>query len=166
MNTLGTNANVSILPIAAGSFGTPVPNPVPPGISNVNIPFTDLGPRDSIICFRILLTAQNKSCWQDVCVYLPECDEHSNLNKIQALSFFSLAPNPADDVVLIQLSPLQTDNNTIEVRDLSGKLIENHHLDRDETQRKLTITNWSEGIYYVTLKSNGVYRGTIKLVKQ
>jgi hypothetical protein len=165
MNTLGTNANVSILPIAAGSFGAPVPNPIPPGISNINIPFNDVGPRDSIICFRILLTAQNKSCWQDVCVYLPECDDHSNLSKIQALSYFSLAPNPANDVVMLHYSPLNTENNTIEVRDLSGKLIENHQLNSDRTQRKIMTTNWADGIYYVTLKSNGVYRGTIKLVK-
>ncbi|MDQ3073758.1 MAG: hypothetical protein M3Q97_10905, partial [Bacteroidota bacterium] len=67
-NSLGSDANVTVLPISGGTFGASVPNPVPAGLQTINFPFTDLAPRDSIICFRILLDNGTKKCWQDVCV--------------------------------------------------------------------------------------------------
>lgn len=165
-NTVGAGATVSILPISEGVFGTPSPATVPAGISTINVPFTDLGVRDSIICFRVLLTLNGKSCWQDVCVYLPVCDDHHNNINIKDITYFSISPNPASELVQIQFNSVNLDNNYIEVKDLNGKDIHSQKVEMNSTEMQLKVSDWAPGVYFVSLKSNGAFRGSIKLIVQ
>lgn len=165
-NTVGSGASVSILPISGGVFGTPNPATVPSGISTINVPFTDIGVRDSIICFRVLLTLNGSSCWQDVCVYLPICDDHNSNINITELNYFSVSPNPTNEIAQIQFNAVNSDNNYIEVKDLNGKEIYTQKLDQSSTELQLMVSDWAPGVYFVSMKNNGVFRGSIKLIVQ
>lgn len=74
-NPYGINANLTILPITAGTFSPITPNPIAPGMQFVHTIFTDLAPANSIICFRVVLTnpLTNQTCWKDICLALPRC---------------------------------------------------------------------------------------------
>ncbi|MBK7957292.1 MAG: PKD domain-containing protein [Bacteroidetes bacterium] len=167
-NTLGTNANVSVLPIPGGVFGAPSPAVIPPGINNVSIPFTDNNPRDSIICFRVLLSTPTISCWQDICVYLPVCDsnDHVNIHNQTPLSFFTVAPNPANQSVTIQYVQQTDASNVIEVRNIEGRIVHQQFLNNSTNQTQLDIMYWPQGTYYISLRSDEIYRGTIQLSVQ
>jgi len=166
-NTLGAPATVNFLPIVAGTFGAPSPLSVATGISTVNVSFTDANPRDSIICFRILITtATGKTCWQDVCVYLPKCKDNQNSIEQADITYFSLSPNPTQDFVNIQFYASYLENNYIEIIDLNGKIVSTQHVSANETNLKLNVKEWASGTYFVSLKSNGVFRGSIKLIVQ
>jgi len=166
-NTLGAPATVNFLPIVAGTFGAPSPLSVATGISTVNVSFTDANPRDSIICFRILITtATGKTCWQDVCVYLPKCKDNQNSIEQADITYFSLSPNPTQDFVNIQFYASYLENNYIEIIDLNGKIVSTQHVSANETNLKLNVKEWASGTYFINLKSNGVFRGSIKLIVQ
>lgn len=164
-NTLGGPANVSLMNIIGGTFGSPSPNPVPSGISTIAIPFTDTGARDSIICFRVLLSLKDKLCWADVCIYLPDCDKLSTASFDPSLSYFVLYPNPSSDMVNIDYNMSGSHSNRIDIVDAMGKIVQTHSLSSNLDQTKLDISSLAKGVYSVRFMSDGQFKGTIKLSK-
>jgi hypothetical protein len=158
------NANLSILPIAAGTFGAVSPNPVPPGMTTITVPFTDTNPRDSVICFRVLMTAGNKTCWQDVCIFLPDCTGLGVEDKGKYLSYFTAYPNPARDEVTVDYRLYEGRPATLVLSDLSGREVMRQSLGNNATKRTFNTSSLSGGMYVVTLIQEGTPPASIKLI--
>lgn len=164
-NYLGSSAIPSVLPISGGTFGSISPNPVPAGMQTLNMPFVDEGPRDSIICFRIILTTATHTCWQDVCVYLPECDELS-VGRMLMPTYFSIAPNPASNRISIYHSTSVNSTNVLHIYNAVGKVVMEIPLENGRSGEEIDLTALPSGMYFVSLTADGQSRGTIKLMKQ
>lgn len=162
-NTLGSGAVPSILPISGGYFGAITPNPVPAGLQTLEIPFTDVPGRDSIICFRILLELDGHTCWQDVCVYLPECDELS-ISSLNKLTYFSIAPNPANDGVRIFHNSSGNSENKVVIYNTAGQQVRELKLDNLRSGQFISTSDLPDGMYIVNFTSDGQDRGRLKLI--
>ena len=74
------------------------------------------------------------------------------------LNGFSLTPNPANDLVSVQLD---TDDLTdIEVRDLRGKVVYTNQVVKNTN---LEVSTWNQGVYFMTI-ANDLGRSTSRLV--
>ena len=148
-NNFGSNGTLSVLPVSGGSFGTISPNPVPPGLTTVEIPFTDVNPSDSIICFRILMEVNGRFCAQDVCVYLPEC-RFTGITSGFSASNFRVMPNPASDQLSVKGDFEQ--DATLTIINTSGKVFRTALVDKNETL--LDITDLKPGIYLIKVQQS------------
>jgi len=148
-NTFGTSANVSILPIAAGTFGAITPNPVPMGTSTISTIFTDTGSPDSIICFRVLITnpITHEICYRDICVSLPPCDELGVAPDL-ANKAVKIYPNPANDFVIISIDG-DFGNASITLTDVNGRRLQNTPVQTSEENYRLDLSSYEAGIYFV-----------------
>ncbi|MES2779988.1 MAG: PKD domain-containing protein, partial [Bacteroidota bacterium] len=150
-----SSGTVSVLPISAGVFGAITPNPIGSGMQTFNILFTDSLPVDSIICFRVLLSdGFGKTCWEDVCVYLPPC-EHTGLDVTMAEKVrIAIAPNPASDNFKVYYTvPYINEAFSIEITDVSGKLIQHTDLKNRNGVQEFNDLQMSEGVYFVNIKT-------------
>lgn len=77
---------------------------------------------------------------------------------------FSLAPNPSQDVFSITAQTKHTDNCTITITDITGKLIEEHHTSFMETLQ-IDCSKWQKGLYFITV-SNTQSRSNFKFLKE
>jgi hypothetical protein len=168
LNPFANNATVSILPIAAGTFGPITPNPVPPGIQTVSTIFTDLAPANNIICFRVLLTdvVTNQSCWKDICIALPPCDSNASvLYNVEESFSLVMYPNPASDQTRLSYQFLHPSADMkIVITDLNGKLLETIVPNDFAGETILNTANWYQGVYFVKVLKDGRDIGTSKLV--
>ena len=126
-NIYGANGNLSVASGSGGTFGTISPNPVPPGLTTIEIPFFDTNPHDSIICFTLLMEVNDRICAADLCIYLPDC-EFIGLNGANGADF-KVMPNPARDQITVNgafkpgatLSILSVSGNVCEIIKLNAK---------------------------------------------
>jgi PKD repeat protein len=167
-NPFAGNANATILPIAAGTFGAITPNPVPPGLQPITTTFTDVLPSNSIICFRILLTdpQTQQTCWRDICLALPPCDSNTEFIGNKNASFYMmLAPNPASDQVKIswELQKKVSDVKFI-ITDLSGKIVTSFDGKSKDGVQLINTSNWQQGMYLVRVISDGQTLANTKLI--
>lgn len=73
---------------------------------------------------------------------------------------FSIAPNPATDQISINLNGIE--NGSIKIVDVLGNVI---YKDASFTNtKKVDVSNFKNGIYFVTIESNGVKAMTRKVV--
>lgn len=77
---------------------------------------------------------------------------------------FSLAPNPAKDVFSISAQIKNTDNCTITITDITGKLIEEYHSSFLEAMQ-IDCSKWQTGLYFITV-SNSQSRSNFKFLKE
>lgn len=77
---------------------------------------------------------------------------------------FSLAPNPSQDVFSISAQTKNTENCTISITDISGKLIEEYHTSILETMQ-IDCSKWQKGLYFITV-SNSQSRSNFKFLKE
>ena len=167
-NPFAGNASVSILPIAAGTFGTITPNPVPPGMQNLSVNFFDNPPANSIICFKVLLTeiATGKVCWKDVCIYLPPCDSLVNII-VNTYEEYSLAvyPNPASSRAVINYS-FEDISARIEfvLTDVNGRTISHIVPDDASGESEINTSGLPQGMYFIQVLKDGRKVGNTKLV--
>lgn len=87
--------------------------------------------------------------------------------KINQASQLKIYPNPAsvNDRLIIQLYGLDKANSVLRIFNNLGKLTaQNHFKDVTEINYELDITNYSPGIYLITLEINGVQTTTDKLI--
>lgn len=77
---------------------------------------------------------------------------------------FSLAPNPSQDVFSIIAQTKITDNCTITITDITGKLIEEHHTSFMEALQ-IDCSKWQTGLYFITV-SNSQSRSNFKFLKE
>ena len=99
------------------------------------------------------------SCYsglQEAVVFVDNCANIDENNNIE----FSISPNPNNGSFEVVL-PSITNNTTLEVLDLSGKIIFSEKL----TQRKqrLNLNNISRGVYLININQNGSFK-TEKLI--
>ena len=99
------------------------------------------------------------SCYsglQEAVVFVDNCANIDENNNIE----FSISPNPNNGAFEVVL-PSITNNTTLEVLDLSGKIIFSEKL----TQRKqrLNLNNISRGVYLININQNGSFK-TEKLI--
>lgn len=76
---------------------------------------------------------------------------------------FSLFPNPAQDFLDIKFTSLNTNLYKLQITDLSGRKLESIEL-RSESNVKLSISEYSPGIYFVSLYKEGIAVETKKLI--
>ncbi len=161
-----TSGTLSIVPIGNGVFGTITPNPIGPGLQTFDVLFTDSLPADSIICFRVVLSDGNgKTCWEDVCVYLPPCD-HTGLDATLAEKVrIAIAPNPAGDNFKVYYTvPYINEAISIEITDVSGKIIRREELENRNGMHEFIDMQMSGGVYFVNLKTSSRVLGWQRLV--
>ncbi|NOQ26668.1 MAG: PKD domain-containing protein [Bacteroidales bacterium] len=161
-NPFAANAAISVLPIAEGTFGTITPNPVPPGLSTVTIPFTDTNPSDSIICFKILLEHNGRICSQDVCAFLPDCLFTGIASDLE-LRNFSAFPNPASDNVTIFYNTPDVSESIITINDIRGRVVYVQQVNNTENKLDINVNHLSPGVYFVGLKNNK-YSGSLQVI--
>ena len=99
------------------------------------------------------------SCYsglQEAVVFVDNCANIDENNNIE----FSISPNPNNGAFEVVL-PSITNNTTLEILDLSGKIICSEKL----TQRKqrLSLNNISRGVYILNINQNGSFK-TEKLI--
>lgn len=168
MNPFSGPATVSILPIAAGTFGPITPNPVAPGMQNISTQFTDLSPANSIICFKVLLTevSSGRSCWQTVCLALPPCDSITNIlvNTVENYTLM-VYPNPAGDFARINYD-FEEGSSLIEfvVRDVNGREIGRMNADSNSGELSLNTSEYAAGLYFIEIHKEGRLVGNTKLI--
>lgn len=155
-NPFPNNANVSIIPISAGTFGAISPNPIAPGTTTVSTVFTDISPSDSLICFRVILTEVGSSalCYKDICISLPDCRHVGiiDLKEIQGLGM-TIYPNPASKIVNIELDQeLTTEGYHMVLIDPFGKELNTQLLQSNHVQ--MDVSELAAGMYYIQIMNN------------
>ena len=73
-------------------------------------------------------------------------------------------PNPTSAIVNIQTFDYQTDNITIEIKDLTGKTLYAQHADFSDNMQ-VNLSNLPDGLYFLTISSS-THIHTFKIVKQ
>lgn len=167
-NPFPGNANVTILPIAAGTFGSVTPNPIASGMQTFNVLFTPNSPTTNIICFKVLLTevATGKTCWQDICMALPPCDNHTKVvTNINEAFNVVMYPNPANDMVTIDYK-FANENGLVSfnIYDVNGKLVTSYENEIIKKSLVINTTEWQQGVYFINVVKNSKVIGTSKLV--
>jgi len=167
-NPFAMNANITIAPIAAGTFGPITPNPVVPGSNMISFVFTDVSPANSIICFKVMMTEveTDKSCWKTVCLDLPKCGILVSTLENSAESFrMSVNPNPAVDETTINYSIANYEGTlNFEIFDVYGKRVYSVQKKTDETQENINTSGLAGGVYYIRVSKQGEQLGTAKLM--
>ncbi|MFY0643533.1 MAG: PKD domain-containing protein [Bacteroidia bacterium] len=167
-NPFGGNANVSITPISAGTFGAITPNPIPPGSTTITVPFTDWSPTDSIICFKITLTevAGHGICHKDLCIALPDCKGLSvNEMELQTGALISIYPNPSSDVIYVRFNQnVSNASYSLQLTNMLGKEVKRSN--RLSKNNVLFIKDLSKGVYTANIIHNGDIIGSKKIVIQ
>lgn len=159
-NNFGSNADLSVLPIPGGTFGTITPNPVPPGLTTVNIPFTDSGSRDSIICFTVLMEVNGRTCADDICVYLPDCDFTGIFARDNKQTLW-LYPNPADATLNVKGS--YDPGAELRVISLEGNVLQT--MTTSTTETVIDIQSLAPGAYLIQVEDKGVTRQSVFMKK-
>ena len=101
------------------------------------------------------------SCYsdkQEAVVYVDNC---TNITNNKALEF-SISPNPNNGTFEIVM-PILYENTTVEILDLSGKIIFSEKL--SQKKQRLDINNISRGIYIISLNQNGIVKTNKLIIK-
>jgi len=166
-NPFAGPANVVILPIGSGTFGTISPNPIPAGMQMFSALFTPNPSVGGIICFKVVLTevATGKVCYKTICISLPPCDGMNlSVAEFEDASI-TLYPNPAKTNVTIAYTfddafgKLQFD-----VVDVSGKKVATFENPIDANALQINTSNWNSGVYFINVIKDNRPVGTLKLV--
>lgn len=167
-NQFAMNANVSIAPIGAGTFGPVTPNPIPPGTSLISVVFTDLAPANAGICFKILLmeVETDKPCWKTICIDLPKCGIITAAINNTTESFrMSVSPNPAASQATINYDiPGYEGTLNFDIFDMYGQLVHQVAKKSGELQETINTTAFAGGVYYIRVTKQGAHLGTTRLM--
>jgi hypothetical protein len=109
-------------------------------------------------------------CYSDNDFGLYATKESSSCDFITAVSELQLKdnelkvyPNPANDKLTINLPFSRKQKATVDLYDLTGKLIRSNTLKESEDELEISTANLSEGIYIYKLNVNGAYIKSGKL---
>lgn len=84
-------------------------------------------------------------------------------DEFQQENVFTMYPNPAKDVVILQYD-LAVANATVEVFDLTGRLIQNVALNSFSGTNELHVSTYPAGVYLVLVKQGAEVVSSSKLV--
>lgn len=79
-------------------------------------------------------------------------------------------PNPATDILNIELPNINTNNNIyyLEIWDIYGRLIKNEKLNSYYTDQQLfyktNVNSWKKGVYIINIKKNNISIGNCKTI--
>ena len=66
----------------------------------------------------------------------------------------SIYPNPSEGQITVDLSKLSFNNASIEIIDITGKIIDSHILDAN-IKLQIDLGSYANGIYQVKISTNG-----------
>lgn len=81
-----------------------------------------------------------------------------------SMELMSLYPNPAQDIIFLNLGKPAENKGLITVMDLSGRLIMEADIEPGHSLRQLDISGLSEGVYLINWVQSGVSMGRAKFV--
>lgn len=155
-NPFATNASVTVLPIGAGTFGSVIPNPVAPGMQTIKITFTDNPPKDTLICFKVILTdLKGNKCMTELCMYLPPCDYLGVKQAGVQSASMKLAPNPANNSVAIYYNVSNGSKPLFEIMDMTGRKLMEVQSTSANGEVLVNLQDLAVGTYLVKLISDG-----------
>ncbi len=77
---------------------------------------------------------------------------------------FQVFPNPTHDYLQVKATSYTNEPLQIQLTDLSGKAVLKKMIPLNESQFQLDVSNFSNGIYFLSVWSSGVYMGTRKVI--
>ena len=89
-------------------------------------------------------------------------EQTNGVNEVQAAANLKVYPNPANDVLSIELTPTNESQSEITVTDLTGRMIYKAELNNTQTNLQLNTKKWVSGSYIYNLgsaKSGVIARG-------
>jgi len=171
-NPFANNANVAIMPVAAGNISGISPLNIGMGTQTLSFEFTDVYPTNPTVCFKVVLTDEvtNQICFQTVCVALPNCDKLGSNLSIDYQTDISLYPNPTQENAQLEIRRVQTgEEMAYRITDMSGRLIQRWESQEMSAENRIICQipsqNFVPGVYIVTLYQGGLPVGSIKLIK-
>jgi len=91
------------------------------------------------------------------------CPFAVNINDIDNAGSLSIYPNPATGVLTIEFDNEQITGSTIELLDISGKVVYATTINPGETQHQINLISFEEGLYLIRI-SNTDYSITKKVI--
>jgi hypothetical protein len=64
----------------------------------------------------------------------------------------TIAPNPANEVLKIYFSSIDSDKNNLEILDIHGRLIQTIPIVKEQKEIEISIQNWVNGIYLTKIR--------------
>lgn len=86
---------------------------------------------------------------------MPECLIVGLDDKLEANVSTKIYPNPASDIVLLEIEGLRTKADVI-VIDLASKVIRNYNIDKGENKLEIDVKNFAKGVYNVLVQNKEI----------
>lgn len=101
-------------------------------------------------------------------IYNQDCYDNIGIGEYGVFSHFALYPNPATEVIQLEFAPLYETGFELNLVDMSGQVIMSKKYEHvfGTCRDKISISQYSSGIYYVVLKSEDGYRHAARIIKQ
>ncbi len=134
-----TTSNAAVV-----SFGTISPS------TNTVAPINGVSAGTAVITYTVTNACGSNSVTKTISV-----SAHRDANEIettQAPFSMQLYPNPATDVINIEVSELSADMNVI-VTDMAGRVVANQKV--EDVKTSLDVSGFTGGVYVVAIQSNG-----------
>ncbi len=81
-------------------------------------------------------------------------------------SSIKVFPNPASDIVAIQIDGLVTENCTIDLYDIQGKKIKSTTINQGQTIAYLDVQDVYNGIYFVKINNKAITKSFKVIVEK
>jgi hypothetical protein len=80
------------------------------------------------------------------------------------LSYFSIYPNPNNGMFSISFDKNITEKSSIEIHNILGQLVYNEQLNENMISKDVNLSHLEQGIYTVSLKTDGENAQTQKVI--
>jgi hypothetical protein len=153
-----------------------IPATIGPGISLINATFTDLTPFDGFcIAFQVYDFTTHIVCEHLICINNPpgcggtpptRLTMPEKTDSLFGLTQLLMDPNPADNMVYLHYSTMVNElssptNKTqtkpvgeLEIKDMHGKTLFSQQLTQTNAATAVNTSQWSEGVYVVSLRTS------------
>jgi hypothetical protein len=120
-----------------------------------------------VIAFHVTSTTNGTGTYR---IYIGDCtnfDDSIDIQVVNTLGIkemkqnptFTMYPNPSDDVVSISIN--NSKSGTVKIVDLVGNVVYNEEI---YSPSKINVSEFKNGIYFVTIESEGIKLSSRKLV--
>lgn len=122
--------------------------------------------------FTIGVTNQDFSASKEIWRFFNKYNLSSltRVNEFEKQQSFSVYPNPASNKLVVSNSNFTNDQIEINVVDLLGNIVSSHPAQEGAgggiLNRELSVENLCSGIYFLSIKQNGVEVGNEKFIKE
>ena len=105
------------------------------------------------------LSGNRVNATRSVVVYSPTGVNENELAGV----FTSIYPNPANDALIINIAGVQTLPLTMELIDLSGRILNSTSYQTKDINETINVSNFNSGVYFIRIKNENGFK-TIKFV--